>query len=78
MNEIGLNIKTCDKFVALYIYVYFKALGIFNNDDGQETSNKKMENLLYRREMYNAKKKHKVTKLCKLKYYIKFWNCGVN
>lgn len=34
MNEIGLNIKTCDKFVALYIYVYFKALGIFNNDDG--------------------------------------------
>lgn len=28
--------------------------------------------------MYNAKKKHKVTKLCKLKYYIKFWNCGVN
>lgn len=39
---------------------------------------KKLENLLCLREMYNVKEKHKVTKLYKVKYYLKFWNCGLS
>lgn len=25
-----------------------------------------------------VKEKHNITKLCKLKYYLQFWNCGVS